>query len=313
MKFGAYHFHCRLESDALLPRFKGSTFRGVFGLALKQVVCPLKRQPCEACMLRKTCLYALVFEPKLTWDSPPPIKSPTPPPPLVIEPPLTSRTLFPGGSDFDFQLLLFGEANAGLPYFIYAIDRIGQLGIGGRIQGKRGTFTLDHVRSGDRVIYSNADGRLDQSAPPAELDIELTENEEAGVARLRLLLDTPLRLKTNNRLTADLPFQVLARAMLRRISTLTALYGKGEPELDYRGLAARSDAVTTIDNQLKWYDWKRYSRKQEAEMRMGGIIGEATYEGRVGEFMPLIRFCEKVHMGKGTTFGLGKFRAEITV
>jgi hypothetical protein len=311
MKFGAYHFHCRLETDALLPRFKGSTFRSVFGLALKQVVCPLKRQPCETCMLRKTCLYAMVFEPKLTWDSPPPIKSPTPPPPLVIEPPLTSRTLFPGGSDFDFQILLFGAANAGLPYFIYAIDRLGQLGIGRRIQGKRGTFILDHVRSGDRVIYSNADGRLDQSIPPEELNLEVPENEQADVSRLRLFLDTPLRLKTNNRLTADLPFQVLARAMLRRISTLTTLYGEGEPELDYRGLSSRSDAVTMVDNQLQWFDWQRYSRKQDAEMRMGGIIGAATYEGRIGEFMPLVRFCEKVHLGKGTTFGLGKFRAEI--
>jgi hypothetical protein len=152
---------------------------------------------------------------------------------------------------------------------------------------------------------------LDQSIPPEDLNLEVPENEEAEVGRLRLFLDTPLRLKMNNRLTADLPFQVLARAMLRRISTLTTLYGAGEPELDYRGLSSLADAVTMVDNQLQWYDWQRYSRKQEAKMRMGGIIGEATYEGRIGDFMPLVRFCEKVHLGKGTTFGLGKWRAEI--
>jgi len=43
-------------------------------------------------------------------------------------------------------------------------------------------------------------------------------------------------------------------------------------------------------------------------MLMGGMIGSATYEGRLDEFMPLMRYCEKVHVGKSTTFGLGKIR-----
>ena len=42
-------------------------------------------------------------------------------------------------------------------------------------------------------------------------------------------------------------------------------------------------------------------------MLMGGMIGAVTYTGDVTEFLPLIRFCEKVHIGKQTTFGLGKF------
>ncbi|MFH1117074.1 MAG: CRISPR system precrRNA processing endoribonuclease RAMP protein Cas6 [Pseudomonadota bacterium] len=37
-------------------------------------------------------------------------------------------------------------------------------------------------------------------------------------------------------------------------------------------------------------------------------MGRVTYEGRLGEFLPLIRFCETVHLGKATTFGLGKIR-----
>jgi hypothetical protein len=61
MLFGEYHFIGILEDDALLPPFKGSTFRGVFGRALKEVVCALKRQECPTCLLRSQCVYTQVF------------------------------------------------------------------------------------------------------------------------------------------------------------------------------------------------------------------------------------------------------------
>jgi hypothetical protein len=42
MLFGKYQFICRLDTEAVLPVYKGATFRGVFGRALKKIVCPLK-------------------------------------------------------------------------------------------------------------------------------------------------------------------------------------------------------------------------------------------------------------------------------
>ena len=33
---------------------------------------------------------------------------------------------------------------------------------------------------------------------------------------------------------------------------------------------------------------------------MGGITGSVTYEGNLQEYLPLIEFCEKVHLGKQT-------------
>jgi CRISPR/Cas system endoribonuclease Cas6 (RAMP superfamily) len=41
---------------------------------------------------------------------------------------------------------------------------------------------------------------------------------------------------------------------------------------------------------------------------MGGMIGEVIYRGHLSEFLPLLRLSEKIHLGKATTFGLGKIR-----
>ena len=44
---------------------------------------------------------------------------------------------------------------------------------------------------------------------------------------------------------------------------------------------------------------------------MGGMLGSVTYRGEMGVFLPLIQLCEKFHIGKHTSFGLGKIKVEI--
>ena len=44
-------------------------------------------------------------------------------------------------------------------------------------------------------------------------------------------------------------------------------------------------------------------------MNLGGLTGAVTYKGPLDEFLPLIEFSEMVHIGKQTSFGLGKILA----
>jgi hypothetical protein len=100
MLYGNYAFKCRFTSPAQLPVYKGSTFRGVFGRALKQVICALKRQECPTCLLRGECLYPSVFEPRLTLNAPAGSRYTSPPHPFVIQPPPDTQTLYAEGASF---------------------------------------------------------------------------------------------------------------------------------------------------------------------------------------------------------------------
>jgi hypothetical protein len=303
MLFGEYHFHAILEDDALLPPFKGSTFRGVFGRALKEVVCALKRQECENCLLRQQCIYTQVFE------TPPKSSSlPSPPHPFVIEPPLSSQTHFATGESFDFTLLLFGKANQFLPYFVYAFEQMGRIGIGRQVQGRRARFRLLTVSSPTAgLLYSHEDKTL-VSGGIIDLNLDGSSPAAQSIGELTSTLLTPLRLKFLNHLQAELPFHVLVRACLRRVSLLFNCFGDGEPRLDYKGLIARAQEVQILRSSLHWFDWPRYSQRQDTAMLMGGLMGSITYRGNLGEYAPLLLFAEKVHLGKATTFGLGKIR-----
>ncbi|MBW2031826.1 MAG: CRISPR system precrRNA processing endoribonuclease RAMP protein Cas6 [Deltaproteobacteria bacterium] len=299
MLFGNYSFFCVLDNEAILPYYKGSTFRGVFGTALKRVVCALRKQECKDCILRQRCLYYQVFE-----------TPPSRPHPFVIEPPLTTDTHFKEGSPFNFSLLLFGEANKNLPYFVYAFEQMGRIGIGKRVKGKRGLFIVEKVESEDQLVYDGGKGNITMK-DPAELNLNhVSGKNQPGITRLKLSIITPLRIKFQNRLIAELPFHVLVRAMLRRVSSLYSAYGQGEPDLDYKGLVHRAKAVRIAESDIGWFDWQRYSGRQDRAMLMGGIVGSITYEGEIGEYLPFLDFCARAHLGKQTTFGLGMIRWE---
>ena len=42
-------------------------------------------------------------------------------------------------------------------------------------------------------------------------------------------------------------------------------------------------------------------------MTMGGFVGKVEYVGKTHEFLPVLTLGEKVHVGKATGFGLGRY------
>lgn len=310
MLYGNYRFKCRFESEAHLPEYKGSTFRGVFGRALKDVVCALKRQECPECLLRRECLYPSVFEPELTMTPTDAGGRADLPLPYVIQADNDPQTVYLQGAPFAFNLLLFGPVNKRLPYFVYAMDQMGKIGIGKKINGRRASFRLESVESSGREIYNGENQKLSDSVPWTDLKLGSLTDHSGKTGTLNLKFETPLRLKHNNRLSPELPFHILVRAMLRRASALLQHLDGGEPDLDYSGMVQRARNVIIVANALAWEDRRRYSLRQDQAMMMGGLVGSIAYAGDLDEYLPLIEFCARVHLGKQTAFGLGRFSAE---
>lgn len=308
MQIGEYKFHCTLKNDAILPPYKGSTFRGAFGGALKRAVCVTKQRECADCILAERCIYAQTFESNRRSMVERENKK-SKPVPYLIEPPLESRTFYSAGSAFDFSLLLFGDANQSLPYFVYAFEIMGESGIGKKICDKRGSFIVDEVSCNDEVIYNSATRKLKIHKLSLLENPTTTDNGAQFSIRIKML--TPLRLKYHNEFSEKLPFHLLTRTMLRRISSLFENYGDGEPPLDYRGLVSKAEDIKIVSSTLHWHDWERYSNRQEQAMLMGGVLGEITYSGKLTPYLPLLKLCKSLHIGKQSSFGLGLFDYEI--
>lgn len=78
--------------------------------------------------------------------------------------------------------------------------------------------------------------------------------------------------------------------------------------LDIREWKRASEAIRLVESHIAPYDWERYSNRQRTRMKLGGVVGTATYAGDLAPFLPLLSLGEWLHVGKGATFGLGKYQ-----
>jgi len=309
LEWGLFRFRIRALEDLSLPEYKGATFRGGFGQALKGVTCALKRQDCGACLLRDRCVYVYLFE------TPPPVDAammrlyPAAPHPFVLEPPETKAHHIPRGEALEFGLVLVGRALELLPYFVYAFISLGERGLG----REQGTFALEAVFSEDadetRMVYDIATQKL-QVGDCRMTSEHLTRRCEVLSYAPRLVLEflTPTRIKWDGHLL-DMPeFHHLIRALLRRLSSLSYFHCGQRLELDYKEWVALAQGVQTVEKELIWHDWERYSTRQKQRMTLGGFMGRIAFEGFFQDFLPLLALGEILHVGKGTTFGLGRYR-----
>lgn len=309
MRFGRYTVTLCLEEETLLPGYLGSTLRGAFGAALKTSMCGNLGRNCEECSIATRCLYTKTFEPK-SFPAHVNLRGMEPPPAYVIEPPAGRLSRLDRGAPLVFTLLLFGEANTCLPFFLNAFELMGRRGIGRRTQGPGGGrfalrgVTQDQDSDQGSNLFDPESGRLHSNPPGRHLQLE--EPPAAALWNLEATLLTPLRLKFHNQLQDSLPFHVLVRAALRRVSSVFAVHGSGEPPLAYAQLTAEAQQVQTNASTLRWLDWERYSNRQKRRMMLGGLIGTVRYTAVPAAFVPVLEMAALLHLGKQSTFGLGK-------
>jgi hypothetical protein len=305
-----YRLHLTAQTPVRLPAYAGSAWRGALGHALKRTVCVTGARHCPDCLLYRSCVYPYVFE------TPPPERAeklrkyPAAPHPFVVEPWPDCRELAPGAA-FGVDLVLIGRGQAQLAYFIEALRRAGQGGIGkGAAQGD-GRYALARVEqetaAGWQTIYT-AGGRLE--ALPAQMPTI----PPPPTGPVRVGLATPLRLKVAEDLVTPerLRFRDFFSALLRRLSLLAYFHTDAPLDADFRSLVQAAEAVPIADADLRWHDWTRYSARQDALLQMGGLIGAFTLPGAaLGPFWPCLWFGQWTHVGKGAVMGLGRYRLDI--
>jgi CRISPR-associated endoribonuclease Cas6 len=299
------------QAPAHLPPYKGSMLRGAFGHALRRTVCAMgPDQPCDTCRLRRACVYTRLFE-TFIEDTPPPFLRglDTAPRPYVFEPGDGTQDFAPGDL-LPFDLLLLGQAAGLHAYALLAVERMAAAGLGHR----RAPFTLHSAQAltpdGTWLpLFGNGRALFPPGLAPC-----LPAKDGLDTPRATLHLQTPLRIKTRDRFATTLDFRTLAFQALRRVLEIAHFHAPGAPmdiDWNFRGFLDHAAAVRVTAAHLDWFDWERYSNRQQTKMVFGGLIGTLEIEGAgLAPFGPLLRTAEILHVGKGATFGLGKVRLE---
>jgi hypothetical protein len=308
LNLSRYRFEFKTCYSLWLPPFPGSMLRGSFGRALKQTVCIHQGSECASCLAGQSCSYQKIFETSPGKESGVMGKADAVPHPFILEVKPGEGRRLEAGERFGFDMWLVGDADAFAPFVIYAVERMGELGFGADAVPCR-LFRADVVlpdRSSKVILKDGqAVGALEKSLfPLMEWPTGAAGLNENG---LTLTFETPLRIKHEGRLVRELPFRLLLQHLERRARLTASLHGKlplSAPDDDLIQLA--SD-IRVEENRLRWFDWERYSSRQDATMKLGGLMGSICYDGDPAPFQALLHAGEILHIGKGTSFGLGKY------
>lgn len=306
MKLAKYRFVIKPRSEFTLPTYKGSTFRGGFGHAFKRAVCADREEECAKCPLQSKCVYSYVFETK-TFSQSEQLKDAHVPHPFVIEPPLEERHRYGADDKLSFHLILVGRAIDYIPYFIFAFEELGRIGIG-KNKGKYRLEEVIGINNGKEILIYDGESHIKEEYGIIDFTDLIREASQLNYQQVTLRFLTPTRIKYGGKLTKDIDFEIVMRNLLRRLSWLAEVHCEEKWALDWKGLINRAkERVKTVHSDLRWHDWERYSQRQAAKLKMGGFLGEITFEGDLTEFLPFLKLGEYLHIGKGTVYGLGKY------
>ena len=334
-----------LESNdtVILPFYTGSTFRGAFGSALKRITCTLSRInssskkskfkkettvinfDCKNCMFKSSCPYMKIFETYIDNEETLFKKVHTVPHPYVLEPPFNANLhVYEKGEEVNVGVNLIGQHVDDLPYFIAAFSEFESIGVGkggGHLSLKSVYYKSDEesepvlVYDGKKGLLYDPDTRNQNYFNKRKIKRILEEK------RLIIRFLTPARVIYNEQLTENLTFFIFTNSIITRIKYLSFFYSQRSNPLqrkenplngvfNFRELLEESKKIEIKQDNLYWFDWERYSKRQNRRMTLGGFMGDITFEGDFSNFIPFLLFGEDVHVGKNTAFGLGKYLIE---
>ncbi|OPZ93753.1 MAG: hypothetical protein BWY73_00137 [candidate division TA06 bacterium ADurb.Bin417] len=300
-----YRFSLTALQPIPLPAYKGATFRGAFGYALRRAICTQPGRKCPGCLLHTSCVYPFIFEPSADlFPDPVQKRFRDFPRPFVIRPPRQRERLINPGRDFNFELILIGRAIDYLPYFVFAFRELGQAGLG----VARSQFQLKETRDfSGNPVYDGQRETLSRTR-------SFLPMEPAAPAGQKITLDflTPGRLRETGDLVVHPTFRQLFQSLLFRADFLARHYcgWNNGTQPDYRELLEMASRIRTGTDRLHWYDWGRFSTRQKTGMKLGGFLGRITFSGELDPFLPLLNTGQYIHLGKGSTFGLGQYYLE---
>lgn len=272
--------------------------------AFREAVCG-RMNGCEECTGRGACSYHATFSQAVSEDTTAVKRHQKPSLPFVFDFPL-----LPGppnsGNEIEIGLVLAGTAINYVNDYIAAMC----LTFNPVSAGRRGIAKVVRVESVTisdcrNVIMEN--GAMTAPDNVSTISVrDIADMKDLDPNRIRLTITTPMRLLHDGKPVRGLTFPLFIRPLLRRISSLAYYYYGDGLEVDYKWLSSLSESVKILENGFHPAAWGEENYGE----RFAGISGSGVFEGMLTDFHNFLLLGEYFHVGKGASYGLGRYRID---
>lgn len=344
LKIYRYRVSIQVLQSSYLPRFLGATLHGAMGHWLKKLKCKRIDPYSDICNRNCICNYQLIMDNALNNPEHPLAHTLSKPPNPYIMDAFTPAPIFIKAKvQYSFVLSLIGSANELLLDAIVALTMAGIEGIGGR---RNKHYLLQNVVAlqpdgSEIMVYDNVSDlqqfelllqqttavnpSVQEVKAQSKTQLQVPSNlvpftiqnalqsikaKQLNPQNLTLHFKSPLRIISRKEVLIrgyQLPFNLLFRLLYNRAANLALLYG-GANEATF--LSEQNEAANNIQHQwdmLQWKDMRHWSNLKKNWEKMGGLLGSINFKGDFKEYLPLLILGQYIHIGKSTSFGLGKY------
>ncbi len=307
--FNVYKFvvNYSIEEKMILPKYnKGNIIRGAFGETLRRLVCTEYKPKCSLCRNIKDCVYTSIFSPIVPDDSIYLRKNIDIPRGFIINSPLEIRTDYEAGEFINFDLIVIGKMINYLPYIILVLNEIGKNGIG-RLRSKMSLDSILQVNPFNGEKKSIIENNI---IKPCGISFNIKQIDKDIPVELTLKFITPTRIIKGKEVQRIPEFSSFIKRLRDRYFALNLFYSDDykPDDFDHILFGKLSEKVMVKKLELKFIEQYRNARSQNYRRQdISGFIGKVVYEGDISYYYPLIVMGQYIGVGKGTTFGLGKY------
>jgi CRISPR-associated endoribonuclease Cas6 len=299
LQFFRLRFHFEAVDPIRFPRETTSNMvRGALGSLLRGVACTPR---CIAAQHDAGCAYARIFEPRGTGPS----GFVERPRPFVLRTHHLDGRSLDSGQSFFFDVHLFDLTAAVRAYFIQALSRLADEGLGaGRKHARlHSVEQISLAGDGRGIVWDGAKHAL--MLDPCTVALA---GDGIPVTHARVRFVTPTELKFQNTTAARPEFAILFARIRDRISALRAFYGPAPLDIDFRAMGERASRVELTRCELHNEHGKRRSSRTGQVHPLGGFTGEVEYRGDLAEFLPYLRAARWTGVGRQTVWGKGEIQ-----
>ncbi|MDE7315230.1 MAG: CRISPR system precrRNA processing endoribonuclease RAMP protein Cas6 [Mucispirillum sp.] len=265
-------------------------FRSVLGNQLHYLSCVLKQQTCGVCPLRFKCAYSVLFENPVDKDNIVITGRDKAPSPYIMQAEYYKNTEI---DKIDINVIFTGTGVDYISYFLLAVKRAGEKGM----FKERIKYEMGYIS----CINNKYSLEFDFTSLPLEI-YTFNEGNEITHKKFNIQLITPFRYKKSGKYESNITINDILLSAKRRVDILSAFYGDKSitPKLTF------IENSKIIGSTFSWMDSSRYSRRQDTNMKIGGIIGSILIEADFSQqHLSLLEAAKLFNIGKNVSFGLG--------
>lgn len=250
--------------------FIGSQIRGALGYSLKKVTCINPSFTCNECFASSNCLYYDFYEKLNTYHK--------------------YRLDFNIKDNlFAFNIYLYEDVSNKIPYLLSALHKL----------LKENGLGRDRVKFDDFYFYVDGKEVYDGKKFNIPKDYIKTFEDNTYTPDISLKLQTPLRIKKDNKFIKEENFEV--------INLLNSIYQRQRKLTDQDSKKLPFEPTFNIETKNLYHKkLTRFSNRQKTKMNMDGLMGEVIIKNIDKDSYELLKLGEIIGAGKQTVMGLGK-------